>query len=119
MSLNAANILATGSAIAHTVAEEGRAIATKAAAAAQWLMNAAMTANPIGLVIAAIALLVGGLITAYNHFEIVRTTVGFVWGGIKALVGVIADIVVAIANLDFSTVWDKIVEGIKRTIKNR
>ena len=34
------------------------AVAQKAAAAAQWLINAALTANPIGLVIAAIGLLV-------------------------------------------------------------
>ena len=34
------------------------AVAQKAATAAQWLMNAAMTANPIGLIIAAIGLLV-------------------------------------------------------------
>jgi TP901 family phage tail tape measure protein len=34
---------------------------TKAATAVQWLMNAALTANPIGLVIAAIGLLVGAI----------------------------------------------------------
>ena len=38
------------------------AVAQRAAAAAQWLVNAAMSANPIGLVIAAIALLVAAWI---------------------------------------------------------
>ena len=40
------------------VATIAMSVAQKAAAAAQWLVNAAMSANPIGLVIAAIALLV-------------------------------------------------------------
>lgn len=44
--------------------------ATKAAAAAQWLMNAAMTANPIGLVVAAIALLVAGLVWFFTKTEL-------------------------------------------------
>lgn len=37
-------------------------IVTKAVAAAQWLWNAAMSANPIGLIIAGVAALVGGII---------------------------------------------------------
>jgi phage-related tail protein len=48
---------------------------SKAAAAAQWLLNAALTANPIGLVIAAIALLVAGLVIAYKRSETFRNIV--------------------------------------------
>ncbi len=47
--------------IAHRVATIAATVATKAVTAAQWLWNAAMTANPIGIVIAAIAALVAGL----------------------------------------------------------
>jgi len=36
--------------------------ATAVWAAGQWLLNAALTANPIGLVVAAIALLIGGIV---------------------------------------------------------
>lgn len=46
--------------------------------AAQWALNIAMTANPIGLIIAAIAALVGGIIYAYNK-------IGWFRGGIKAI----------------------------------
>ena len=50
------NIAATQAKI---LLERGAAIVTGAWTAAQWLLNAAMTANPIGLVIAGIAALVG------------------------------------------------------------
>lgn len=111
VSLNAANIAAAASALAHAAAEEGRSIATKASAAAQWLLNAAMSANPIGLVVAALAALVGGLVWAYNNFESVRTTVGFLWGAFKGLVSLIWDVSKAVLDLDFSTVWNKIKNG--------
>lgn len=51
--------------------------ATRVAAAGQWLLNAAMTANPIGLVIAAIALLVGGLVWFFTKTEIGRKAWGW------------------------------------------
>ncbi len=50
-------------------------VATKAWAAAQWLMNAALAANPIGLVVIAIAALVAGLIIAYKKSETFRNIV--------------------------------------------
>jgi phage-related protein len=48
---------------------------TKAVAAAQALWNAAMALNPIGLIVAAIAALIGGLVVAYTQFEEVRNVV--------------------------------------------
>jgi TP901 family phage tail tape measure protein len=54
-------------------------IATNAQTAAQWLLNAAMTANPIGLVIVAIAALVAGIVVAYNYFDGFRATVWGLW----------------------------------------
>ena len=48
---------------------------TTAFTAAQWLLNAALTANPIGLVIAALALLAAGLAFAYTHSETFRKIV--------------------------------------------
>ena len=38
-------------------------------AAKTWLVNAAMSANPIGIVVAAVAALVAGVIYAWNKFE--------------------------------------------------
>lgn len=50
---------------------------------AQWLLNAALTANPIGLVVAAIALLVAGLVLAYQKSETFRDMVQTAWEAIK------------------------------------
>jgi hypothetical protein len=46
--------------------------ATVAWTTAQWLLNAAMTANPIGLLIAGIAALVAGFVLAYKYSETFR-----------------------------------------------
>ena len=47
-------------------AEKAHAVATKIGTAAQWLLNAAMSANPIGIIIALIVGLVAGLVILYN-----------------------------------------------------
>lgn len=69
--------------IAKTAAEKAAAVASKAFAAAQWLINAALTANPIGLVIVAIAALVAGLILAYQKSETFRAIVQKVFEFLK------------------------------------
>lgn len=57
--------------------------ATKIATAIQWLWNAAMAANPIGLIIAGIALLVGALVLFFTKTELGRKIWEKVWGWIK------------------------------------
>jgi phage-related protein len=49
----------------------------------QWLLNAALTANPIGLVILAIAALVAGIIWAWNNCETFRNIVIGVFNAVK------------------------------------
>lgn len=51
----------------------------------QAIVNALMTANPIGLVIAALVILVGGVYEAYKHFKVFRDVVNDVWSVIKWL----------------------------------
>jgi hypothetical protein len=72
----AKDVIVKGAAIALTVAQT---VATGAATAAQWLLNAAMSANPIGLVVIAIAALVGGLYLLYQNNEQVRASVNGLW----------------------------------------
>lgn len=84
---SAAGAAAHGVAVAaSTVAQAAANLATKAWAAGQWLLNAALSANPIGLVVIAIAALVAGLIYAWNNSETFRTIVLNVWAAIKGAV---------------------------------
>ncbi len=58
-------------------------IATKAWAAAQWVLNAALAANPIGLVIVGVAALVAGLVLLYKKSETARKIMNAMWDGMK------------------------------------
>jgi TP901 family phage tail tape measure protein len=60
------------------------AAATKAWAAVQAVLNIALSANLIGLIVIAIAGLVAGIIYAYKHFEGFRNVVDATWKGIVA-----------------------------------
>lgn len=62
----------TAALVAHKVAVVASSAASKAAAAAQWLLNAAMNANPIMLIVTAIAALVAGLIYFFTQTELGR-----------------------------------------------
>lgn len=57
---------------------------TKLWAALQWLLNAALTANPIGAVIMAIALLAAGVYYAYTHFDSFKNGVDGAWEKLKS-----------------------------------
>ena len=78
----AAHVLYAARMVATKVAQLAVSAATKAFAAAQWLLNAAMSANPIGLVVLAIAALVAGLIIAYKRSETFRNIVN---GALRAV----------------------------------
>ena len=70
-------------AIAATAAEKGMTLAQYAAAAAQKVLNAAMAANPIGLVIVAITALVTAFMYLWNNSEKFREFWIKLWEGIK------------------------------------
>ena len=61
-------------------------VATTAWTAAQWLLNAAMSANPIGIVMIAIAALVAGIIIAYTRSETFRNIVKAAMDAVKVAV---------------------------------
>jgi murein DD-endopeptidase MepM/ murein hydrolase activator NlpD len=64
---------------------------TKAWAFAQKLLNAQLMLNPIGLVVAALAVLAVGLVVAYKKSETFRRIVDKAWAGIKTAVKVAWD----------------------------
>ncbi|MFI0481746.1 phage tail tape measure protein [Actinomadura sp. 9N215] len=59
------------------------AAATKAWAAVQWILNAAMTANPIGIVIVAVAALIAIFVLAYKKVDWFRAGVQAIFGALK------------------------------------
>lgn len=61
-------------------------------AAAQWALNAAWDANPIGIVIIAIAALVTAVIYCYNHFAKFRAVLWGVWETIKEFGRIVGDV---------------------------
>lgn len=87
---------------AWTAATTLAAAATKIWAGIQWLWNAAMSANPIGLVIAGIAALVAAMVIAYKKSDTFRAVVdgafravgaafSWLWGAAKAVFGWLRD----------------------------
>jgi hypothetical protein len=73
-------------------AYEGASIVTKVLAAAQYAWNAAMEANPIGLVIAGIIALIGLITYLYNHFAGVRAVIWGVWAALKEFGNMVVDV---------------------------
>ena len=70
-------------AIASTAATQGMTLAQYAAAAAQGVLNAVMSANPIGLIILAITALVVAVMAMVKNWEQVSTFFKNLWAGIK------------------------------------
>lgn len=94
----AATVANTVSLVANRAAQLAMAAATTvvrgaiiAWTAVQWALNAALAANPIGLVIAAIAAFVAGIVLLYNKNEGFRNLVQTVWAAIKSAIGGVVD----------------------------
>ena len=126
--LYAKDAIAKGASTAATIAQN---VATKAAAAGQWLLNAAMSANPIGIVVIAIAALVAGFIALYNKSETFRNAVNALWDAVKGAFTKIGQTIGNIAKAvgekfteikeKIGAVWDGIKEkasAAKETVSN-
>ncbi|WP_291651357.1 tape measure protein [Clostridium sp.] len=78
-------------------------IATKIAAAGQWMLNAAMNANPVILIISLIAALIAGIVYLWNTNEDFRNAIINIWNGIKETA---------------TNVWNAVVSFFTETIPN-
>ena len=72
--------------------------ALKAWAAIQAIVNVVMSANPIGLVVIAVAALVAGIIYAYKHSEKFRSIVQAAFDGVKKAAQVMGQVIGAVAH---------------------
>lgn len=82
----ASTVANTAANVAHTIATGAASAATAVWTGAQWLLNAALSANPIGLVIIAIVALVAAIVLAWQHSETFRN---IVTGAFNAVLGVV------------------------------
>jgi hypothetical protein len=80
---NAIMTLASIAGTAFKVIQAAIWITTTAWTAAQWLLNAALAANPITLVVLALVALGAALVLAWNNSETFRSIVTAAWNGIK------------------------------------
>lgn len=100
--------LHTAALVAHKVALLASAVAIKVVTAAQWLWNAAMAANPIGLIILGIAALIAAGWAIYKNWDVI---VGFFkehWDRILAILFPAVGIPILIARN-----WGEIVEAVR------
>ena len=79
----AAMLLYKGGLTALTAAYGANSAIVKTCTAAQWLWNAALNANPIGLVVTAVAGLAAGAVLLYNKWEPFRKWWDETWTSIK------------------------------------
>lgn len=123
----------TASVIAHKIALVASNIAMYAVrtavmawTAAQWLLNAALNANPIGLIVMAIAALVAAVVLLWNKNEgfrnfilaawaAIKTASEVVWNGIKAVIEVVWTAIewyvrtyITVVKTVIETVWNAI-----------
>ncbi len=95
------------------IVQTAQAAISKVVAAAQWLVNAAMSANPIGLIIIAIAGLVAAFVLLWNKCEGFRNFFLGMWEGIKtafqAFLDWISPAIEAIKGY-FEGLWTKLQE---------
>jgi hypothetical protein len=82
--LSAGILVANAAMKAYEVLQVAIKAATVAWTAAQWLLNAALEGNPIGVVIVAVAALAAGIIYAYKHSETFRDVVHGAFAAVEA-----------------------------------
>lgn len=82
--ITAARTIATTAATAiHTAVTRGVWLATNLWTAAQWLLNAALAASPVGVIILILVALVAAIVLAYKNSETFRNIVQAAWDGIR------------------------------------
>lgn len=80
---------------------------TKAWAAVQLLLNAVLTANPIGLVIVALVALAAGLVVAYQRSETFRQIVQAALAAVRSAAQALASFFTSTVAPAFRTAWDR------------
>ena len=97
--------------MAWTFATKVARIATAGWAVQQRLLNMALRANPIGIVVTVVMLLVGAFILAYKNSETFRNVVQAAWAGIKAAASAVWNWIKNTLWPGILAAWDAIAAG--------
>lgn len=101
----------------------GMTAAEAAATGATWSLNTALRANPIGLVVTAVALLVGAFVLAYKKVDWFRNSVNWLWkNALKPLAGfLMGGLRVALkgAGVVFRWLYENGIKPVGRFIRDR
>lgn len=108
--LNGEMIFASANSLRLAVAEKGRAAVTYLVTGAQNLLNVAMKANPIGLIISAVAALILGYEALYDRSEKFRASISGIGAFAKELFSIIGESVTAFLD-GFKRVADGDIQG--------
>lgn len=92
---------ATKSFIKFKAANEGATIS-------QWLLNTAMSANPIGIVITAVAALVAAVIVLWNTNEDFRNAIIGIWENVKSVISGVVDALVGFFTKTLPDAWNSL-----------
>ena len=82
--------------------------ANEGATVAQWLFNTALGANPIGIVITAVAALVAGIIVLWNTNEDFRDAIIGIWENVKATISGVVDALVGFFTKTLPDAWNNL-----------
>lgn len=109
-----------------TIAQRGATLAAagaaRVAAAGQWLLNAALSANPIGIIIVAITALVGALVWFFTQTELGQQ----IWSNVMGAIGtaatwlwenVLSPVFTGIGAV-FSWLWENVISPIGTLVVN-
>lgn len=103
--LRTAWLLNTGAMVANAATSKAALVLSRMLTAAQWLWNAALTANPIGLVIAAIAALIAAGVLLYKNWDEITAYAGELWTNVTAAftngMNMIGDMLANFSFVDF------------------
>lgn len=109
----AASVVAYKTAVIGFKAVQGAiAAATAVWTAAQWLLNIALNANPIGLIVIAIAAVVGVIALLWTKCDWFRNGVMAIWNGIKIAVGAVVEWFQTSVLPILTNVWNWIKTGV-------
>ncbi|MCL2210781.1 MAG: hypothetical protein FWB95_02545 [Treponema sp.] len=110
---NAAVNISKSAIVAYKAAQTAAAAAGKGLTVAQWALNAAMAANPIGLIIAAVAALIAIIVLVVKNWDTIKEAMGKVWEKAKEVFGKIKDFI-----LEIFTKIKEFIAGVFEGIKN-